>query len=225
MKTQQGRATRLIAALSLGVLAVTAGAQTWTFDGDQQGWIARDIVSYSDLGDSSELMWSDSGGASGGYVSKFDPSMNTFAFAAPITAGTNYSAYLGGNLTFSLQSDFNDWTADSVVILRGLDGANLTTIVSAIPVPGASWTDYSIGLTGSNFRIGNQSGAVVSDAQFASIMGNLSTFMISGEYGNGVKETTGLDNVAFIPEPSTTAALLGGAVLLVAGIARRRSKR
>lgn len=226
MKIQQGRATRLLAVLSLGVLAVAAGAQTWTFDGDQEGWIARDIVSYSDLGDPSELMWTGSGGASGGYVSKYDPSMNTFCFSAPITAGTDYSAYLGGNLTFSLQSDFNDWTADSVVILRGLDSGNLTTIVSALPAPNPTWTGYSIDLTGASFRIGNQSGAVVSDAQFASIMGNLSTFMISGEYGNGVKETTGLDSVSFgvIPEPSTTAVLLGSAALLVVGIARRRKR-
>ncbi len=225
MKTQQGRAGRLIAALSLGLLAVAAGAQTWTFDGSQQGWIARDLANYSEVGDASELNWVSEG--SGGYVTKFDPSMNTFFFSAPITAGTNYSSYVGGQLTFTLRSDFSDWTADNVVILRGISEGNLTTIVAPIAVPGTDWTNYSIGLTGSNFRVGNQSGAAVTDTQFSSIMGNLSTFMISGEYGNGVKETTGLDNVSFgvIPEPSTTAAIIGAAALLVAGIVRRRSRR
>ncbi len=215
----------MIAAIALGLIAVAAGAQTWTFDGSQQGWIARDIVSYSDLGDVSELNWVSEG--AGGYVTKFDPSMNTFCFAAPIAAGSDYSAFVGGQLTFDLRSDYGDWSADSVVILRGISEGSLTTIVAPIAVPGADWSGYAVGLAGSNFRVGNQSGLAVTDTQFLSIMGTLSTFMISGEYGNGMKETTGLDNVSFaaIPEPATTAALIGGAALVVVGIARRRSRR
>ncbi len=215
-----------MAACALGWIAVTAGAQTWTFDSDQQGWIARDIVGYSEVGAASELSWNSAGPGLGGYVSKFDPSMNTFCFAAPIVANSDYSAFVGGTLTFSMTSDFSDWTADNGVILRGLDAGNLTTIVSAIPVPGLSWSDYVVNLNASSFRVGSQGGAMVSDTAFNSIMGSLSTFMISGEYGNGVKETTRLDSVSFnaIPEPSTYAALLGSAALALVAVRRYRRR-
>ena len=214
-----------MAVLSLCLLAVSAGAQTWTFDADQQGWTARDLTNYSEAGVVSELNWVSDG--TGGYVAKTDPSMNTFVFAAPIAAGTNYSSYVGGQLTFALRSDFSDWTADNVVAFRGISEGNTTTIVAPIAVPGADWANYTLELTSSNFRVGNQSGALVSDTLFSSIMGNLSTFLISGEYGNGVKETTSLDRVSFvaIPEPATTAAMLGAAALLVVGVARYRRKR
>jgi hypothetical protein len=216
---------RWLAAAAIGASAIAAHGQSWTFDTDAQGWTASDLpwggqsAIYTATGVASPVDWNPAG-----YISKFDPSDGSFFFSAPLSAATDYSSYVGGKLNFSLATNFTDWANDSVVILRGLDAGTLTTIVSTIPLPGASWTNYAVGLHGSNFRFGSQAGPVVSDTSFKSIMGSLSTVLIPAEYGRGVKETTSLDSVSFtaVPEPSTYAALLGAATLGLAFWHRRR---
>ncbi len=210
------------------MLAVAAAAQTWTFDGGSEGWQGRDLSSYTETGVPSEVQWNPAGGASGGYISKFDPSDRTYFLEAPITAGSDYSSFIGGSLTFSLRSDFNDWANDNVVILRGVTGGNLTTIVSTVPLPDptSTWLSYSVDLEADNFHLGSRGGSAPSATQFAEIMGSLSTFMLPAEFGNGVKETTGIDSVSFtaIPEPSTYAAIIGALALGVVTLRRYRRR-
>lgn len=228
MRTSQGSAWRPLVAALVGSIAVAAAAQSWTFDGDAQGWQARDLTSYTEIGDASDVVWNETGGASGGYISKFDPSVRSYFLEAPIAAGSDYSSFVGGSLAFSLRSDFNDWVNDNVVIFRGVTGGVSTTIVTTVPVPDPTgvWLSYTVDLDAANFHVGSRDGSAPSAVQFTEIMGSLSTFLLPGEFGNGVKETTGIDSVRFtaIPEPSTYAALVGGAALSLVAIRRYRRR-
>ena len=224
-----------LALLAVGLMALpvsTALAQTWGFNSDAQGWLVYDAVgggNYTNAG-TGALSWNAAGGNPGGYISAIDPSSGSFFFQAPIS-GVNYSAFNGGLLNFSLQTDLSpDYSDDSVVVFRG--GLSNLTIVAALgSQPGVSWTNYSLSLNASAFRLNNLSGAVVTVDQFADVLSNLNLFLIDGEFHNGVSETTGLDSVAFVapratstvPEPSVYG--LAGAVVLVAISALRRRAR
>lgn len=228
MRTSHWSAWRPLVAALVGSIAVAAAAQSWTFDGGAEGWRARDLTSYTETGVASPVVWNSNGAGLGGYISKFDPSEQTYFFEAPITAGSDFSAFVGGDLTFSLRSDFNDWGNDNVVVFRGVTGGISTTIVTTVPVPNPTntWLSYTVDLEAENFHLGSRGGSSPSTVQFAEIMGSLSTFLLPGEFGNGVKETTGLDSVRFtaIPEPSTYAVLVGGAALVLVAVRRYRRR-
>ena len=218
--------------LSAGVFAAPVFAQTWNFDASAQGWTLFDAIgsgNYASMGTGS-LTWNATGGNPGGFVSAIDPSSGSFMFQAPIS-GVNYSAFNGGLLKFSLQTDQTpDFIDDAVIVFKG--GAGGLTIVSSLGVlPGVSFTNYSLGLNASAFHLNNLAGAVVTTSQFADVLGNLNVFLIDGEFHNGISETTGLDSVAFsapvvgtaVPEPSVYG--LAGALLLTGMIVLRRRMR
>lgn len=222
--------------LFVGLLALSVSplrAQTWGFDSDAQGWTVYDAVgagNYALLG-SGTLNWNAAGGNPGGFVSATDPSSGSFFFRAPIS-GVNYSAFNGGLLNFSLQTDQPaDYFADSVIVFQG--GVSNLTIVAALgSQPGVSWTNYSLSLNAGAFRLDNLSGSSVTAAQFAEVLGSLNLFLIDGEFHDGVSETTGLDSVAFVasagvdavPEPSVYG-LAGVAMLAAVSALRRRARR
>ena len=227
-KNTQNSAKRFMAALALGLLAVAAGAQTWTFDSGAEGWQVNDfgadwVTSFG----VTQPTWSPSGGAPGGFVSAQDPSSATFVFEK--LALGDYSTFVGGKLGFALQCTANSWDGDNVVVFRG--GAADQILVTQIgALPATTWTDYSLDLTADKFRYGSKSGGVVNGADFASVMGNLTAVRISAEYGASTPgipdtfETTGLDRVSFtaIPEPATSAAMLGLVALGGTAWVRRR---
>lgn len=222
-------------ALSIATLLVAAFvpstfAQMWTFDSDSQGWQIADFPGTGDYTPAFAefpVTYHSTMGASGGYISGLDPSDGTFLFQAPTSQLGNYTGYLGGKLSFSLQTDQEaNWFLDSVVVFRNASSG--LTIIAPLAQPGSTWTGYSIDLVASSFRYNNLSGGVVSTSDFAAVLGDLGTFLINGEYHTGVSETTGLDSVIFaqaagegspVPEPSTYAAI--GTVVLV-GLAARR---
>lgn len=210
------------------MMAVAAGAQSWTFDSGAQEWKVRDLSNYADTGTTYSVDWLPTGGATGGYISRIDPSGGYYFFDAPITPATDYSAYIGGVLDFSLRGDFNDWTADSNVVLRGVSGGNATTLLGHVPVfqETGTWLTYSLALKATAFELAANPGTVPSPEVFRDVMSSLSMFLLPAEFGNGVKETTALDSVLItsIPEPATYAALLGGSILALVTIRRYRRR-
>jgi hypothetical protein len=220
----------LLAAALFVLPAGSALAASWNFDTGTEGWTLFDTVgsgNYSNIGTGS-LNWSAIGGNPGGFVSAVDPSNGAFMFKAPIS-GVDYSAFNGGLLEFSLQTDrFPDFSEDSVIVFKG--GAANLTIVSALGrQPGVSWTDYSLSLDPNAFRLNNLSGAVVAPNQFADVLASLQLFLINGEFHSGVAETTSLDTVAFVAPgaavPDSSDFGLAGITILAMIALRHRAKR
>lgn len=226
-------AAPIVASLLFVASVPSATAQMWTFDSDSQGWQIDDFAgtaNYTTVPVVSPVTFQATGGKSGGYISALDPSGGTYLFHAPTSQLGNYSSYLGGKLTFSLQTNEEaNWFADSVVVFRQASSGLI--IIAPLAQPGATWTDYSIDLVASSFRYGNLSGAVVLASDFAAVLNDLGTFLIDAEYHAGVSEITGLDSVIFsqapggtpVPEPSTYSLI--GAFVLLGLVARKRFAR
>lgn len=187
------------------------------FEADAEGWQAVDLLGVGSYGPGSELgtypvTWHAAGGNPGGYIDAPDPSTNTFFFQAPAKFLGDQSGAIGGALDFCVQTTHNNYSDDRVVVLIGNGGQ---TIVTQIAQPDVvdTWLSYSVPLLAVGFRYDSLFGSLVSDSDFASILGNLENLRIPAEFGTPVVETTGLDSVNLTPEPAALALLTLGLTL------------
>ncbi len=206
----------LLWALALSPLAAMA-APSSTFDGGAEGWSVVDLnPPYDAAGSSYAVVHKD------GHIEFSDPSSQSFFFEAPSSFLGSLSAYYGGTLSYSqkLSPTAPAWRDDPDVVLVG---AGLTLVFQNASNPGADWTDYSIALVDTGWRVGTLGGAAASSQQLQDVLGNLDRLRIRGEYVNGVVETTALDNVSItaVPEPGEWSMMLAG-LGVIAGVAHRR---
>jgi hypothetical protein len=202
-------------AILLALGSASSLAATSTFSTDAEGWFAQ--------GDTSgPLTWVSSGGNPGGHVRIADAVTGGVTyFVAPAAFLGNQSAAFGTNLTFDLQQTYpggaNQFDSPDVI----LQGAGLTLVFDTAfnPANGA-WTSYSVGLSGSGWRLNDLSGAAASNSQLAAVLSNLNTLKIRAEYQTGA-DTGMLDNVSLVPEPGTYAMFAAG-LLLLSRMTRRR---
>jgi Laminin B (Domain IV)/PEP-CTERM motif len=190
-----------IATMFTALAALPAKANlTSTFDSSAEGWNAVDPT-----GDYTST-WQSSGGNPGGYLrgSETNPLGDTGYFYAPASWLGNWSAYAGGTISYDLKvfegtSYFNDL---DVILSNGADSVSLSSNINPV---GGGWVTFQVQLTAANF----------SGANLASVLSNVTSFAIRGEFINGA-EAEGLDNVRVAtdatstPEPSTWAMLLMG---------------
>ena len=127
----------------------------------------------------------------------------------------------GTNLTFDLLSDYDTWTIDPLVILVGDGGTALVYPEIIAPAPN-TWTHYAVPLIAANWRVGNNSGSPPTQTMFDSVLESFEALRIIGETSDIILETTHLDNVNMIPEPSTLILLCAGVFALRAYAWRRR---
>ncbi|WP_309398483.1 laminin B domain-containing protein [Cerasicoccus maritimus] len=206
------------AGFALACASGQAASISSTFDTDAEGWTQSN-------GDSaSSVLWQATGGNPGGHI-LYDEAANggIDRMSAPAKFLGNRSAYVGGTLSFDWQTDnlsaptnFNDdveLTGNGMTIRFDLSSPSLgeweTTIIDL--TAGAGWLVDTTGIAPTN-------------VEFANLMADLTQFTILTDFNNGV-ENPRFDNIALtaVPEPSTVAALLGGAALLAVAIRRRRS--
>ncbi|MCD4825748.1 MAG: PEP-CTERM sorting domain-containing protein [Phycisphaerae bacterium] len=201
-----------------------------SFSSDADGWNIADCnysastgTNYNSVNAWFDVVHNSTGGNPGGYIDRFDPTGLTYMFNAPSKFLGNKSAYRGGTLSFDLKSTYSDWTNDNVVVLIGADPA--IVMVCEITMPPTSWSGginnpnpYSIDLVYTSFKYNSKSGSAVTQADFNSVMADLSALRISAEYGQGLVETSSLDSVSMTPEPVTLAILATGSL----GLLRRR---
>ncbi len=193
---------KLFIATMVGVLATLPAKAnlTSTFDSSAEGWNAVDPT-----GDYTST-WASSGGNPGGYLrgSESDPLGGTGYFYAPASWLGNWSAYAGGTISYDLKvfegtAYFNDL---DIIISNGSDSVSWSPNINPV---GEGWVTFQVQLTAANF----------SGANLASVLSNVTSFAIRGEFING-SEAEGLDNVSVAtgatgtPEPSTWAMLLMG---------------
>lgn len=205
-----------VLAIAASPLAAHANV-TSTFDTDAEGWSAA--------GDSAApVMWEASGGNPDGNISILDAVTGgvTF-FVAPAKFLGDQSLSFGQTLSFDLKQHIsggsNQFDYNDVV----LAGGGLTLVMDTADNPTFdAWTHYSVPLAAGVWHVDSLGGALASDAQVQSVLGNLSALNIRAEYQTG-PDTGYLDNVvlAAVPEPATSALWLGGLGLL-AWRARRR---
>lgn len=193
---------KLFVATLVGVLAALPAKAnlTSTFDSGAEGWNAVDPT-----GDYTST-WEGSGGNPGGYLrgSESDPLGGTGYFDAPASWLGNWSAYAGGTISYDLKVfDGTDYFNDlDVIISNGSDSVSWSSNINPV---GDGWVTFQVQLTAANF----------SGANLASVLSNVTSFSIRGEFISG-PEAEGLDNVSVAtgatstPEPSTWAMLLMG---------------
>ena len=182
------------------------GRPASSFDSDGDGWaIANDGGG-----------WVAAGGNPDGYIEGVDTGAATgstaWYFSAPPKFLGDRSAYLGGELRYDLQQSdaAPGFLSQPWVVLRG---AGITLVYDASVAPGTTWTPYAIPLeTDAGWHIAvdgcwtlsivspnvcNFNGASPSVAQFMTVLSNLDTVLIRGEY-SATFDTGGLDNAEFV---------------------------
>lgn len=170
----------------------------WNFSKGHGGWTVVDLQCggmYHQPIYYYEVNWHTSGGFSGGFISREDPSGNCFFFEAPTESLGDWSSYLFGRLTFAMQSTENSWSQDNVIALAGEDGTVLVAELEPLPSFPPKWTHYSIPLRAEYFRHQTKHGSFASAADLRYVLSRLAALRIGGEFGAVVSEITGLDEV------------------------------
>lgn len=190
--------------LSLPLIATAAsfdtGAEGWTTANGTQTWVAA-------------------GGNSGGWLQIEDLDGNTdITITAPASWLGNWSAYLGGTLSFDAKNTngiSSDWPGFGSVSITGPGGTvQMDFIAAGQPPADGQWHRYSVTLSPA---------AGWNGASLSAVLANVTSLTLNGEYHAGPGELLGIDNlqVTAVPEPASAALLLGGLGLL-AGWRRKR---
>jgi hypothetical protein len=174
-----------------------------SFDSDPDGWtIAND----------GNPVWLATGGNPGGYFRATDQGSGQYwYFKAPAPYLGDQSAFYGGELRYQLQKFAGAYNAafPPWVVLAG-GGLTLIYDASAQGAPANAWTSYAVPLnanspgwylatnncwTGTGDSCGFNGATPASLADFQTVLANLDTLLIRGEYTIG-GDSAGLDNVA-----------------------------
>ena len=162
---------------------------------------------------------------SNGYLSVTDTDGNTNVYLnAPIAVGgEDWSAYLGGTLSFDgtmLNGIAPSWADFGTVTFTSTTGQTAYADIApdvggVITEPGTTWKTYSATLSNAVFNQGS--------APLSAVLGNLAGVSFSMEAGNGPVEVVGFDNFKVTPAvPEPESWLLGAVGLLALGVASRR---
>lgn len=168
------------------------------FDTGTDGW--------SFIADVKEFDWIATGGNPGGYLEAVDYATGaTWYFVAPSEYLGNKGAYSGGTLQFDLKqsSTGSQFANDDVVLV----GGGVKIVLNTGSHPGVDWTHYSVNLdTDSDWRVSTSTGEVATQAQINTVLSDLTTLHIRGEFIVG-SDTGGLDNVAMIASNAAVRVL------------------
>lgn len=175
-----------------------------------------------------------SGGNPGGFIQVADAGTGAVMnWVAPAKFSGNLSAFFGGTFSYDMRqtpvtSLFLPGPAGDIAIV-GTAGTLIYSLPATVAdYPQANFTTRTLGLNDQTaWRLGTASGALASNAQIQSVLDDVTALRIRAEYSLNL-DVNALDNVVLrngnahaVPEPSS-AALVLGAVALLAGLRRRR---
>lgn len=182
-------------------------ALQYTFDATTEGWSTANDATFNG--------WQSTGGNPGGYIKATDLGYgSTWYFVSPSLG--NMSSYKGGTLSYDVNLLYKSgsyFDNDEVIIKSGSSTMSWAPTTAHQPALNV-WTTYSVDLTSANFG--------VSEATFNSIMSNVTTIWIRGEYISG-GDIEGLDNVkvtSAVPLP-LPILLLGSGLAGMAALRKR----
>jgi gliding motility-associated-like protein len=181
--------TTCLAFLPALLLPALFYAQQSRFDAGDEGWRA--------IGDPVNPIptWFATGGNPGGWVRSIDASTGgTWQWSAPAQFLGNKCTAYGNFLRFDLTASAsnNNPTRPDVTLISG----NLQLVFNTPDDPGATWTHYDVLLReNAGWRVGSLNGQAPSQAQFRTVLSNLTGLRIRGEYLSSGDDEGGLDNV------------------------------
>tara|TARA_R110000868_G_scaffold241497_2_gene496277 strand:+ start:14512 stop:15153 length:642 start_codon:yes stop_codon:yes gene_type:complete len=196
-----------ILALTAAITSPALAGISYTFDSDAQGW--------GIFSDGRDFQWDGTIGNNGlGAIRAVDITAgNYWFFSAPTTDLGDLSALYGNSISYDIlgiQGNQNiDDRAD--IILSG-GGIQIGIAAGVAPVLG-QWTSWDILVDASaDWKIVSSatsatlSSTDATEADFQTVLANLSNLYIRGEYTSGGDQSA-IDNVNFVPAPSTLALL------------------
>jgi hypothetical protein len=210
--------------LTLGTLSTAHGAiiATSNFNTDAEGWTS--------FGDGSPVQWRATGGNPDGHIAVGDNLQgDTWFFLAPTKFLGDASAAYGEFLSFDLRQNVttNQYNDRDVI----LTGAGMTLIYDTPVNPATSgFTSYSVPLVGAaGWTFGSLSGRAATEAEMQTVLGDLTSLRIRGEYSGGLDQGF-LDNVVLggnpiVPEPASIVIYCLGAACVFGYGWRRNSRR
>lgn len=179
----------LLIIIALGC-SCAPSSPTSLFEGDDEGWLI------SGNGDETRPTYKATGGTPNGNICATDADpVGFFSFVAP-------PSYLGPRLeaeglliTFNVRinQQFNLQHGRDVVI----SGNGLSLSKSYPTAPAMEWTARRVSLDGSSGWIVDESGLPATDEDVRSVLRDLTSFRIRGEFVDGPKDTACLDSVHF----------------------------
>ncbi len=205
----------------MSTVSVAGPIATSTFDTGIDGWGLS--------GDSTTTVptFIATGGNPGGYIHGVDQvEGGTWYFVAPSKFLGNDTAAYGQDLSFELRMRGDGPLFDNSDVILSGGGLNLVFDTTAIPQD-QIWTSYTITLNeNSGWKVGDSTGPAPTQAQFLSVLSDLTGLQIRGEFITG-PDNGDLDNVTLggapVPEPSTlTLAGLAVFGLGAGALCRRR---
>lgn len=195
-----------------------------TFETDGEGWQVVDLptggpYTIANIQNTYSPTYSASGGNPGGFIASSDPSSQSFFFDAPSKfLGNQIDAY-GLTLSYDIRVDnLNTLGTEPTVVLVGTG----LSLVYDGPDPTSTWSTITVPLSASasGWTKGTLGGAAPTATEFQTVLSSLTGLWLKGEYNDiGPTETTSLDDVLLVPEPSSALLVLLG---VGAAVCRRR---
>lgn len=165
-----------------------------SFDSDPDGWTIYD--------DGSGPVYYPAGGVSGGYIFGSDLGTGQYWYwNAPAKFLGDKSAYYNGGLSFYLYQTNTSVQSNRTDII--LVGGGITLNYDTPYNPGLTWTYYSVTLRENAGWINAATGTAPTQAQMQTVLANLQTLRIRGEYRSG-PDSSGMDEVLLTAPPPTS---------------------
>ncbi len=148
-------------------------------------------------------------GNPGGSLRGVEGGSGVWYFVAPAEYLGDQEAFYGGSISFDLRQDITTSQIDDSDVL--LTGGGLTLALDVGANPGTNWTSYSASLAlGGGWKISNTSGRVATEAEIRSVLADLQSLQIRGEFVNGsAGDASNLDNVNMSKTPAVPDEFIG----------------
>jgi hypothetical protein len=185
---------RLLAALAVALFFSACGPAAYassTFEGDKEGWVLSNNGPLTD-----PTLEREGGNPAGDLCGKDEGDGDIWYFVAPRKFLGNAAGIYGKRLTFDLRQGqtFNQIRGRDVV----LNGGGIALVWNLKFAPGRDWTPFSARLDdASGWMIDDPTNTPATEGDLKTVLSDLTSLRIRGEFFDGLADTACIDNVYF----------------------------